>query len=157
MRLQADGLTRFAIWPDPLHARLLIVTDPELLALTRPSSEVGLSADRMVIVAGHPPMAPQGRSLAYDPASVERNATRMFQTAPDWLPAHADIAVDLAAHGATRPALPPRQLQSRAGRVATAVHRTAGWFTPDCRVHRAGVGAPGPSDTGRAAAHATPG
>ena len=111
MRLQAGGLTRFAVWADPLHARVLIVTDPELFALTRPSSEVGLSADRVVIVAGHPPTAPQGRSLAYDPASVERNAARMFGTAPEWLPAHAGIALDLAAHGATRPALPPRQLK----------------------------------------------
>ena len=111
MRLQADGLTRFAIWAEPLHARVLIVTDPELLALTRPPESIGMSADRMVVVAGHPPMAPHGRSLTYDPASVERNAERMFGAEPEWLPAHRDIADELRVHGATARILQPRQLR----------------------------------------------
>jgi glycosyltransferase involved in cell wall biosynthesis len=111
MQLQADGLTRFAIWAEPLHARVLIVTDPELLALTRPPNAVGMSADRIVVVAGHPPMAPHGRSLTYYPGSVERNAERMFGTAPEWLPAHGGIADELRVHGATAEILPPRQLR----------------------------------------------
>jgi glycosyltransferase involved in cell wall biosynthesis len=111
MRLQADGLTRFAIWAEPIRARLLIVTDPELLALTRPPSGIGLSASRIVVVAGHPPMAPNGQWLTYDPASVERNAGRMFGTEPEWLPAHGGIADDLRAHGATGQILPPQHLR----------------------------------------------
>jgi glycosyltransferase involved in cell wall biosynthesis len=112
MQLQADGLTRFAIWAEPLHARLLIVTDPELLALTRPPDSIQLSADRMVIVAGHPASAPNGPWLTYDPAAVERNAERMFKTKPEWLPAHGDIAGDLLARGATADrVLPPKQLR----------------------------------------------
>jgi hypothetical protein len=111
MRLQADGLTRFAIWAEPLHTRVLIVTDPELLALTRPPSAVGMSADRVVVVAGHPPMAPHGRSRTYDPGAVERNAQRMFGTGPEWLPAHAAIADELRVHGAKNGILPPQQLR----------------------------------------------
>ncbi len=111
MRLEADGLTRFAIWAEPLHARVLIVTDPELLALSRPPESIGLSADRVIVVAGHPPMAPHGRSLTYSPDSVERNAERMFGTEPEWLPAHGDIADELQIHGASAPILPPRQLR----------------------------------------------
>jgi glycosyltransferase involved in cell wall biosynthesis len=110
MKLAADGLTRFAIWAEPLHARVLFVTDPELLALTRPPESVGLTADRIVVVAGHPPVAPHGRWLTYDPVSVERNAERMFRTRPEWLPAHADIAAELEAKGATS-ILPHRQLR----------------------------------------------
>jgi len=111
MRLQADGLTRFAIWAEPMHARLLIVTDPELLALTRPPSVIGLSADRIVVAAGHPPSAPSGQWLTYHPASVEHSAERMFGTKPEWLPAHGGIADDLRAHGATGQVLPPQHLR----------------------------------------------
>ena len=111
MRLQAEGLTRFAIWAEPLHARVLFVTDPELLALTRPPDSIQLTADRMIVVAGHPPSAPHGRFLTYDPASVERNAARMFQTEPEWLPAHSDIADELRAQGATSTILTPHPLR----------------------------------------------
>ena len=111
MRLQADGLTRFAIWAEPMHARLLVITDPELLALTRPPSGIGFSANRIIVVAGHPPMAPNGQCLTYDPASVERNAERMFGTEPEWLPAHGGIADGLRAQGATGQILPPQHLR----------------------------------------------
>ncbi len=110
LRLEADGLTRFAVWTDPWHARLLIVTDPEILALTRPPESVGLSADRLVVAAGHPPMAPTDDWLTYDPASVERNAKRMFGATVSWLPAHSGIADDLRAEGATGEILPPQPL-----------------------------------------------
>jgi hypothetical protein len=112
LQLQADGLTRLAIWTDPTHARLLIVTDPEILSLTRPPETVGFSADRLVILAGHPPTAPAGDWLTYDPAAVERNAQRMFGLKPAWLPAHDGIATDLRACGATDEILPARQLHS---------------------------------------------
>ena len=111
MQLQLDGLTRFAIWAEPLHSRVMIVTDPDLLALTRPPDSVGLSAERIVVVAGHPPVAPQGTWLTYDPVAVERNALRMFGTEAEWLPAHGGIAADLRAQGAAGPILPPRQLR----------------------------------------------
>lgn len=118
MALQAEGRTRFAIWGEPLHARLMVVTDPELLSLTRPPGDVALSADRVVVVAGHSPVAPRNPWLTYDPAAVERNATRMFGTAPEWLPAHADIAEALTKHGAQQAVLSPRHL-----RVADEVRR----------------------------------
>ena len=112
MKLQADGLTKLAVWAEPAHARLLIVSDPELLALTRPPDKVGFSADRLVVVAGHPPAAPSGDWLTYDPASVERNAQRMFGVEPAWLPAHDGIADELRARGAAEEILPARQLHS---------------------------------------------
>ncbi len=111
MRLQAEGLTRFAIWAEPLHARVLIVTDPELLALTRPPDSVGFSADRVVVVASHPPTAPHRPWLTYDPRAVERNAQRMFGTLPEWMPAHEVIADQLRDLGASGRVLPPRQLR----------------------------------------------
>ena len=111
MRLAADGLTRFAIWAEPLHARVLIVTDPELLSLSRPPASVEMSADRIVIVAGFSPAKPHGRWLTFDPASIERNAERMFGSRPEWLPAHDGIADDLRARGATGTILPSRQFR----------------------------------------------
>ena len=112
MQLQADGLTRFAIWAEPAHSRLLLVGDPELLALTRPPEGVGLTCDRLVIIAGHPPVAPSGDWWTYDPDSVERNAKRMFGVEPSWLPAHGGIADELRACGATGSILPPHQLRA---------------------------------------------
>ncbi len=111
LRLEADGRTRFAIWTDPCHSRVLIVTDPEILALTRPPEAVGLTTDRLVVAAGHPPVAPSGEWLTYDPASVERNAQRMFGVDLTWLPAHGGVADALRAAGATAEILPPRQLR----------------------------------------------
>jgi hypothetical protein len=112
MRLQADGLTKFAIWAEPAHSRLLLVGDPELLALTRPPEYVGLTCGRLVIIAGHPPVAPSGDWWTYDPASVEHNAKRMFGVEPAWLPAHSGIADELRACGATGTILPPHQLRA---------------------------------------------
>ena len=111
-QLQADGLTRFAVWGEPAHSRLLVVTDPELLLMTRPPETVSLTTDRLVIAAGHPPAAPSGDWLTYDPASVERNAKRMFGVEATWLPAHGGIADDLRAAGATAEILPPHQLRA---------------------------------------------
>ena len=111
-QLQVDGLTRFAVWGEPVHARLLLITDPELPVMTRPPETVSMSADRLVIAAGHPPAAPSGDWLTYDPASVERNAKRMFGVEPSWLPAHEGIADDLRACGATGTILPPHQLRA---------------------------------------------
>ena len=111
LRLEADGITRFTVWTDPLHAGLLLVTDPEILALTRPPETVGLSTDRLVVAAGHPPPAPEGGWLTYDPVSVERNAKRMFGSDLAWLPATESISDDLLAAGATSEILPPGQLR----------------------------------------------
>jgi hypothetical protein len=110
LALQARGSTRFAVWAEPLHAKLLMVTDPELLALTRPPETVGISADRVVMVAGHPPEAPTGDWWTYDPASVERSARRMFGVEPTWLPAHDGIAAALVECGATGEILAPAQV-----------------------------------------------
>jgi hypothetical protein len=111
-QLQLDGLTRFAVWGEAVHARLLLVTDPELPVMTRPPETVSMSADRLVIAAGHPPAAPTGDWLTYDPASVERNAKRMFGVEPSWLPAHDGIADDLRSCGATGTILPPHQIRA---------------------------------------------
>ena len=111
LRLQAAGLTRFAVWTEPNHARLMIVTDPEILALTRPPESVSLTSDRLVVVAGHPPTAPEGGWLTYDPVSVERSARRMFGVDLLWLPAHDEIAADLRVAGAAAEILPSRQLR----------------------------------------------
>jgi len=111
MRLAAEGLTRFAIWAEPLQARVMIVTDPELLSLSRPPASVEMSADRIVIAAGYSPAKPHGQWLTFDPAAIERNAERMFGSRPEWMPAHDGIADDLRARGATGTILPSRQFR----------------------------------------------
>ena len=112
LRLQAEGRTRFAVWTEPAHSHLMIVSDPEILALTRPPETVALSTDRLVVLAGHPPQAPSGDWWTYDPASVERNAKRMFGVEPVWLPAHEGIADDLRECGAAGEILPARALRA---------------------------------------------
>ena len=112
LRLQAEERTRFAVWSEPTHSRLMIVSDPEILALTRPPETVALSTERLVVVAGHPPQAPSGDWWTYDPASVERNAKRMFGVDTAWLPAHDGIADELRECGAAGEILPARQLRA---------------------------------------------
>lgn len=102
LELQDAGTTRLIVWTEPTHARLAIVTDPELLNLTRPPDHVAITADRLVVAAPHPPAAPAGGWLTYDPAVVEANARRMFGSAVEWLPASASIAEQLRGRGATR-------------------------------------------------------
>ncbi|HKY58624.1 MAG TPA: glycosyltransferase family 2 protein [Aeromicrobium sp.] len=101
LRLQAAGTTRLIVWSEPTHARLCVVTDPELLNLTRRPENVAITADRLVIAAPHPPSAPVGGWLTYDPVVVEANAQRMFGVAVEWLPASASIAQELRQRGAT--------------------------------------------------------
>jgi hypothetical protein len=100
LALQAAGATRLVVWSEPTHARLAIVTDPELLNLTRQPADVSIRADRLIVAAPHPPEAPDGKWLAYCPAAVEAAARRMFGTAVDWLPASASIADGLRRLGA---------------------------------------------------------
>jgi hypothetical protein len=109
--LEAAGRTRFVVWTDDTRARLAVVLDPEILNLTRPPDSVGIRADRLVIVAPHPPQAPDGGWLTYAPAVVDENAERMFGSTPDWLPATAEIAEALRAGGA-RSVLDPGQFLS---------------------------------------------
>ncbi|HUQ00027.1 MAG TPA: glycosyltransferase family A protein [Aeromicrobium sp.] len=100
LALQADGTTRLVVWTEQTHARLAIVTDPELLNLTRQPEQVAIRADRLVVAAPHPPEAPDGRWLTYGPVAVEANARRMFATSVEWLPASAAIADELRRLGA---------------------------------------------------------
>ena len=109
---QADGRTRFAVWAEPTHARLLIVTDPEILALTRPPETVALTADRLVVVAGHPPPAPSGDWWTYDPAVGRAQRQAHVRRRAAWLPAHDGIADELRACGAAGEILPPQQLRA---------------------------------------------
>jgi len=109
LALQARGVTRFVVWTDATHARLAVVTDPELLNVTRPPEAVGITADRLIVVAPHPPEAPEGEWLTYDPAVVDDNARRMFGRVPEWLPATAAIADALRRRGA-QTVLAPDQL-----------------------------------------------
>jgi glycosyltransferase involved in cell wall biosynthesis len=99
--LQAAGTTRLVVWTEQTHARLAVVTDPELLNLTRRPENAAITADRLVVAAPHPPSAPVGGWLTYDPTVVEANAQRMFGTPVEWLPASASIADDLRQRGAT--------------------------------------------------------
>jgi len=98
--LQAAGTTRLVVWTEQTHARLALVTDPELLNLTRRPEHVAITADRLVVAAPHPPAAPVGGWLTYDPAVVESNAQRMFGAQVEWLPASASIAEELRRRGA---------------------------------------------------------
>ena len=100
LQLQAEGTSRIVVWSDPTHARLAVVTDPELLNLTRPPDRVGITADRVIVAAPHPPRAPDGGWLTYAPTVVEANALRMFGTRVEWLPASSSIAAALRDDGA---------------------------------------------------------
>lgn len=115
LALQSAGTTRQVLWPEQTHARLVMITDPGLLSLTRPPDEVGIRADRVVLVADT--LAVAG-GVPYDPATIERNATRMFDSEVVWLPGHAGIAGALVAAGAgavEEPALitPPLPVRRR--------------------------------------------
>lgn len=107
--LQESGHTRVALWDEDLHTRLLIVRDPELLAVARPADRLRFSADRVVIVAAFPCRTPGGW-LTYDPAQAENHAREMFGTEPIWLPGHAGIAHSLREEGARGEILPPRRV-----------------------------------------------
>lgn len=106
--LQEEGRARLVLWEEPVDARLLVVTDPELLTLTPRPQAVRLRPERAVIVANHPPRAPQGDWLTYDPTVVERNVRAIFGVDPSWLPAHDGIAHALMQDGATGAILPPQ-------------------------------------------------
>ncbi|MCW2801384.1 MAG: hypothetical protein JWQ70_2856 [Aeromicrobium sp.] len=106
LALQEEGRARLVLWEEPVDIGVLIVTDPELLTLTPQPVEVRLRPRRAVIVAGHPPRAPQGGWLTYDPAVVERNVRTLFGVDPSWLPAHDGIAGALEKEGATGAMLP---------------------------------------------------
>ncbi len=95
MDLRASGALTPVRWEDPLQARLVLVRDPELLSYPRPTDSSRISAERVVIVAGHPPTSPAG-DLVYDPVVVERHARELFGTEPEWLPASEGIARSLA-------------------------------------------------------------
>jgi hypothetical protein len=112
LQLQVEGRTRFAVWTEPVHTKLLVVANPELLTLTRPPENVGFTTEKLVIVAGHPPVAPSDEWWTYDPPTVERNAKRMFGVEAVWLPAHDGIADDLRAAGAMGEVLPPQELSA---------------------------------------------
>jgi hypothetical protein len=110
LELQADGITRLVVWTEQTHARLAIVTDPELLNLARRPGHVGIRADRLIVAAPHPPEAPDGRWLTYCPAVVEAHAERMFARQIEWLPASASIADDLRRRGASNVLAPAHLL-----------------------------------------------
>jgi len=101
LELQATGATRLVVWTEQTHARLAVVTDPELLNLTRRPENVAITADRLVVAAPHPPGAPAGAWLTYDPVVVEANALRIFGAAVEWLPASDSIGDELRRLGAT--------------------------------------------------------
>ncbi|MGZ5421445.1 MAG: glycosyltransferase family 2 protein [Aeromicrobium sp.] len=110
LELQERGKTRFALWDEDLHARVLLVRDPEILNFTRPANKVKFRADRLVIVAGYPCRAPEGGWLTYDPSAVERHARQMFGVEPEWLPGHDGIAESLLAEGAEATILSPQRV-----------------------------------------------
>lgn len=95
MDLRASGALTPVRWEDPLRARLALVRDPELLSYPRGSASSQLRAERVVIVAGHPPTSPAG-DCVYDPAVVDHHARELFGGEPEWLPANEGIASSLA-------------------------------------------------------------
>ena len=110
MELRASGMTKIALWNEGLHARLVMIRDPELLNFPRAADTVKLRADRLVMVAGYPCRTPESGWLTYDPALVEKHAFDMFGIEPEWLPAHNGIADSLRAGGAACSILAPRSV-----------------------------------------------
>lgn len=104
LELEDEGRLARWSWDEGSHAHVAVVRDPESLAFPRRGSAV--SADHVVVVAGHGPRGPGGL-LVYDPEQVESAAERIFGVAPRWLPATGTIAEALAGLGA-RDVLRPR-------------------------------------------------
>jgi hypothetical protein len=120
MDLRASGALTPVRWEDPLRAPLVVVRDPELLSYPRHPESSRLRAERVVIVAGHPPTSPTG-NLVYDPDVVEQNARELFGAEPEWLPASEVIAGSLASVSG-RAVHPPMLL----GAVSDAAVRRTG-------------------------------
>ena len=108
MELRASGMTKIALWNEALHARVLMIRDPELLNFPRAAGTVKFRTDRLVMVAGYPCRTPESGWLTYDPALVEKHAAEMFGVEPEWLPAHGGIADALRDGGAVCSILAPR-------------------------------------------------
>ena len=110
MELRATGKTKIALWNETLHARLVMIRDPELLNFPRAADTVKLRANRLVLAAGYPCRTPEFGWLTYDPALVEKHAFEMFGVEPEWLPAHSGIADSLRDGGAVCAILEPRMV-----------------------------------------------
>ena len=108
MELHASGRIKIALWNEALHARVLMIRDPELLNFPRAANTVKFRTDRLVMVAGYPCRTPESGWLTYDPALVEKHAAEMFGVEPEWLPAHEGIADALRDGGAVCSILAPR-------------------------------------------------
>ena len=110
MELRASGKTKIVLWNEALHARLVMIRDPELLNFPRAADTVKVRAGRLVLVAGYPCRTPESEWLTYDPALVEKHAFDMFGVEPEWLPAHQGIADSLRDGGAVCSILEPRSV-----------------------------------------------
>ena len=108
MALQEAGVTSFVTWDEPVTAGLLLIKDPEMLSFFRRPENVGVRAERVVVVAGFPCRIPGDGRLMYAPSVIEQRAQELFGAEPSWLPANDMIAEGLVAEGAIASVLPAR-------------------------------------------------
>lgn len=109
-QMRADRGLGWLVWSEPVDAAVTIIDSPELLMFPRTSDGVRVTTDRLVVAAGSSPRSTDKDWALYDVATVERHGRNLFGVDVEWLPAHADVAADLRAAGASGTILPPRPI-----------------------------------------------
>lgn len=107
-QLRAERDLGWLVWTEPVHAAVTVIDSAELLMFPRHAADVRVTTGRLVVAAGTSPRQSSRGWTLYDPATVERHGRELFGVDVEWLPAHAGVADDLRAAGATTTILPPR-------------------------------------------------
>ncbi|KRC65964.1 hypothetical protein ASE12_15080 [Aeromicrobium sp. Root236] len=106
----ADGHAAWRPLSAEITPRVLLVRDPDLLALPRAADRVRMRPERVLVTADRLPQ-PDGRPrISYDPVQVERVTREQFGCDVEWLPATAAVSEALAAAGAMGHRHPPQRL-----------------------------------------------
>jgi hypothetical protein len=91
----AEGRASWAPLGADLAPRVLLVRDPQLMALSRAASAVAMKPERVIVAAAQPP------GSTYEPRRVEQVVRELFGRKAEWLPSTRDVAVAVTSAGAT--------------------------------------------------------
>jgi hypothetical protein len=90
--------------------RVLLVRDPDLLALPRAADRVRMRPERILVTAERLPQPVDRPRVSYDPVRIEQVTRELFGRDVEWLPATAEVSEALATAGATGHRHPPQRL-----------------------------------------------
>jgi hypothetical protein len=111
-RIVASGRAAWRPLSADLTPRVLLVRDPDLLALPRSPDRVRMRPERILVAADRLPRPDTQPRVSYDPAQVERVAKDMFDRDVEWLPATTAVSEALLMAGAAGLRHPPRRLEA---------------------------------------------